>query len=135
MPVITATDIANYAPHGNAVLRFQLPKVWQVDPKTGNRYSDLKAREILEYLATINLQRPNWKGQEGVDNTTYSCSGRLLHPVKFDSRITNGTQAEATINGYEGRFELIWDLTMDQSHRQDLRTLVEGTFRVIGGPA
>ena len=60
MATITSADIANYAPHGNAVLRFQLPKVWHVDPKTGNRVSDQKSREILEYLAHVTLQRPNW---------------------------------------------------------------------------
>ena len=133
MAEISATDIANYAPHGNAVLRFSLPKAWSIDPVTENVVSEIKNREELQYLAAINLQRPNWQGKEGVDNTAYICSGRLLTPVEFDERITNGSQAQATINGYEGRFELIWDLTADKEHRQDTRTKVEGTFRVIGG--
>ena len=132
MNLISAADIADYAPHGNAVLSFSLPKAWTNDPVTGNRVSSIKNREDLQYLAAINLQRPNWQGKEGVDNTTYMCSGRLLTPVLFDERITNGSQADATINGYRGRFELIWDLTADKEHRQDTRTLVEGTFRVIG---
>ena len=133
MALISATDIANYAPHGNAVLRFSLPKAWQIDPVTGNTVSPIKNQEELQYLAAINLTKPNWQGKEGVDNTAYMCSGRLLTPVEFDARITNGSQAQATINGYDGRFELVWDLTADKYHRQDTRTLVEGTFRVIGG--
>ena len=133
MALISATDIANYAPHGNAVLRFSLPKAWQVDPVTGNVVSPIKNQEELQYLAAINLTKPNWQGKEGVDNTAYMCTGRLLTPVEFDERITNGSQAQATINGYDGRFELVWDLTADKNHRQDTRTKVEGTFRVIGG--
>jgi hypothetical protein len=38
------------------------------------------------------------------------------------------------INGYRGRFELIFDLAMDSAHRRDLRQSIEGTFRVVGGP-
>ena len=133
MSVISSQDVANYAPHGNAILRFSLAKAYTIDPVTDNVVSSIKNREELQYLAAINLQRANWQGKEGVDNTAYLCSGRLLHPVEFDERITNGSQAVATINGYDGRFELVWDLTADKAHRQDTRTLVEGTFRVIGG--
>ena len=58
----------------------------------------------------------------------------MLSPATLDPRITNGTQAEAVINGYHGRFELVFDLAMDSYHRADLRQSIEGTFRVIGGP-
>ena len=131
---ITAEQIAQYAPHGNAVLAFDLNMpAYSVDPESGNTVVSQKNQERVEYLAALNLQRPQWKGEPGVDNTTYLASGRLLTPVKFDERITNGTQADATINGYQGRFELIWDLTMDKGHYTDIRQSVEGTFRVIGG--
>ena len=131
---ITADQIAQYAPHGNAVLAFDLNmQAYSVDPDTGNTVVETKNQERVEYLAALNLQRPNWKGEPGVDNTVYSCTGRLLTPAKFDERITNGTQADATINGYKGRFELIWDLAMDKGHYTDIRQSVEGTFRVIGG--
>ena len=131
---ITADQIAEYAPHGNAVLAFDLyQQAYVTDPATGNTVIETKNQERVEYLAALNLQRPNWKGEPGVDNTTYSCTGRLLTPAKFDERITNGTQADATINGYRGRFELIWDLAMDKGHYTDIRQSVEGTFRVIGG--
>ena len=131
---ITAEQIAQYAPHGNAVLAFDLNMpAYSIDPESGNTVVSQKNQERVEYLAALNLQRPQWKGEPGVDNTTYLASGRLLTPVKFDERITNGTQADATINGYQGRFELIWDLTMDKGHYTDIRQSVEGTFRVIGG--
>ena len=131
---ITADEIAAYAPHGNAVLAFELnTQVYSVDPATGNTVVQTANQERVEYLAALDLQRPNWKGEPGVDNTSYSCSGRLLTPAKFDERIVNGSQADATINGYRGRFELTFDLTMDRGHYTDLRQSVEGTFRVIGG--
>ena len=131
---ITAEQIAQYAPHGNAVLAFDLNMpAYSIDPESGNTVVSQKNQERVEYLAALNLQRPQWKGEPGVDNTTYLATGRLLTPAKFDERITNGTQADATINGYRGRFELIWDLTMDKGHYTDTRQSVEGTFRVIGG--
>jgi hypothetical protein len=89
----------------------------------------------VEYLAALTLQAPTWKGETGADTTTYSCRGRLLSPSTLDPRITNGSQADCTINGYRGRFELVFDLTMDSAHRRDLRQNIEGTFRVIGGAA
>ena len=131
---ITAEQIAQYAPHGNAVLAFDLNMpAYSIDPESGNTVVSQKNQERVEYLAALNLQRPQWKGEPGVDNTTYLASGRLLTPSKFDERITNGTQADATINGYRGRFELVWDLTMDKGYYTDIRQSVEGTFRVIGG--
>lgn len=131
---ITAAQISQYAPHGNAVLGFDLNlQAYVVDPETGNVVTETRNQERVEYLASLQLQRPNWKGEPGVDNTVYLATGRLLTPAKFDERITNGTQADATINGYRGRFELIWDLTMDKGHYTDIRQSVEGTFRVIGG--
>lgn len=108
-------------------------QAYRTDPETGNTVVEKKNQERVEYLASLRLQRPNWTGEPGVDNTTYLATGRLLTPAKFDERITNGTQADATINGYRGRFELIWDLTMDKGHYTDIRQSVEGTFRVIGG--
>jgi hypothetical protein len=131
---ISATTIAQYAPHGNAQLTFTLnTKTYTTDPSTGNLITELSQTETVDYLATLNLQRPNWKGESGVDNTTYACQGRLLTPAKLDPRITNGNQATAIINGYKGRFELVFDLTMDRNHYSALRQLIQGTFRVIGG--
>jgi hypothetical protein len=133
MPIATAI-IADYAPWGNAELAFEVPadRLVSVDPTTGNFTQDLVT---VEYLAAIKLQVPSWSAQSGVDSTVYSCSGRLLHPTKLDPRITNGSQAFATINGYRGRFELVFDLAMDAYHRATLRQSIGGIFRVVGGPA
>ena len=129
---IPAATVAAYAPWGNAQLRFELGTgAFSSDPATGNA---IQATEVVEYLAALSLQPPNWTGQSGADATTYSCRGRLLSPATLDPRITNGTQADAEINGYRGRFELVFDLAMDAYHQRDLRQSIEGTFRVIGGP-
>jgi hypothetical protein len=130
--VIAASTIAQYAPWGNAVLAFELATgTTSIDPETGNT---IQATETREYLAALNLETPQWSGKPGSDETTYPCSGRLLTPSTLDSRITNGSQAAATVNGTRGRFELIFDLAQDAYHRGTLRQSLQGTFRVIGGP-
>ncbi len=130
---IAASTLANYAPWGNAQLAFEVGTGFATtDPTTGNA---IQVTEVVEYLAALTLQAPNWKGESGVDNTSYSCKGRLLSPSTLDPRITNGSQADCVINGYRGRFELVFDLSMDRGHYRDLRQSIEGTFRVIGGPA
>lgn len=132
---IPAATVAKYAPHGNAQLSFVVnQQAYQTDPTTGNTITTLKNQQTIEYLAAINLQQPNWKGEAGVDNTTYTCEGRLLTPATLDTRITNGCQADAVINGYRGRFELVFNLSMDRNHYSDLRQSIQGTFRVVGGP-
>lgn len=129
---ILASTVSAYAPWGNAQLAFEVGTGFaSTDPATGNA---VQTTETLEYLAALTLSAPNWTPESGVDNTSYSCRGRLLSPSVLDPRITNGSQAEAVINGYRGRFELVFDLTMRAAHRRDLRQPIEGTFRVIGGP-
>lgn len=128
---IPAATIANYAPWGNAELAFRLGTgTVTVDPTTGN---SSQATETVEYLAALSLDPPAWSGQSGSDQTTYTCRGRLLSPAVLDPRITNGSQAEAVINGARGRLELVFDLAMDAYHRRDLRHAIQGTFRLIGG--
>lgn len=129
---IPASTVSAYAPWGNAQLAFEVGTgSATTDTTTGNA---VQVTEVIEYLAALTLQSPNWKPESGVDNTTYSCRGRLLSPATLDPRITNGSQAHAVINGYQGRFELVFDLAMDAYHRVDLRQAIEGTFRVVGGP-
>ncbi len=129
---IPATTIASYAPWGNAQLAFEVGgNVTTVDPTTGNT---TEHTEIVEYLAALTLQAPDWKGAPGADTSTYTCSGRVLSPDRLDPRITNGSSAEAIINGYRGRFELVFELNMDRAAYRDIRQSIQGTFRVIGGP-
>lgn len=128
---IPATTIANYAPWGNAQLAFEVSTgVPTVDPNTGNT---VFGKIVLEYLAALTLQSPNWQPQAGVDNTSYGCVGRLLSPNKLDPRIVNGSQAEAIINGTRGRFELVLGLNMDSFAYTDIRQQIEGVFRLVGG--
>jgi hypothetical protein len=128
---IAASTIANYAPWGNAQLAFKVGgALITTDADTGNAVQNT---ETVEYLAALNLEAPSWEGQPGADNSTYRCTGRLLSPDRLDTRITNGSQAEAIINGYRGRFELVFDLAMDAAAYQDIRQSIQGTFRVIGG--
>ena len=128
---IPAETIAGYAPWGNAVLTFEVGNdSTTVDEATGN---PVQGKQTLEYLAALDLQAPNWQEHEGVDITTYRCSGRLLTPQTLDSRITNGSDAAAVINGYSGRLELVFDLAESRSGYADLRQSIQGTFRVVGG--
>lgn len=131
---IAAAIVADYAPWGNAELAFEVPadRLGTEDPDTGNFKQDLTT---VEYLAAIELTAPSWKAESGVDSTVYSCKGRLLHPTQLDPRITNGSQAFATINGYQGRFELVFNLAMDAYHRATIRQSIVGNFRVVGGPS
>lgn len=123
----------NHGTWGNAFLTFKVSGLATVeDPETGN---PVPLEEELCYQAALKMQGPNWKGQEGVDMTTYNCQGRVLSPHVLDPRITNGSQAEAVINGYKGRFELVFDLQVDQASAAYVRQNIQGTFRVIGGLA
>jgi hypothetical protein len=128
---IAASTIAAYAPWGNAELAFQLGTGFATtDPATGN---PVQSSETVEYLAALTLEAPSWDAKAGVDETVYRCSGRLLAPPTLDPRISNGSQAVAQINGTRGRFELVFDLSMDTFHRRDLRQAIQGTFRIVGG--
>jgi hypothetical protein len=130
---ISTSTIASYAPWGNAQLAFEVATgLTTTDPTTGNA---TQSTEVVEYLAALSLQPPRWTGEAGIDTTVYACEGRLLSPSVLDLRITNGSQAVATINGYRGRFELTYSLNMDQAAYRDIRQTLSGIFRVVGGPA
>lgn len=130
---IAANTVASYAPWGNAQLAFEVGNgAVSTDATTGNA---VQGTVTLEYLATLTLQAPAHKPESGIDSTTYACKGRLLSPSTLDTRITNGSQAECVINGYRGRFELVFDLAQDAFHQRDLRQTLEGIFRVVGGPS
>jgi hypothetical protein len=123
--------VAAYAPWGNAELTFTVSGgTITTDPATGNPIASTVA---LEYLAALNLSGPDWKKVDGVDTTLYRCKGRLLSPSTLDPRITNGSKAAAVINGYSGRFELVFDLDMNEKAYSTIRQSITGTFRVVGG--
>jgi hypothetical protein len=130
MPIDPAT-IAAYAPWGNAQLAFTVEDgVLVEDPATGNQ---VPGTETLEYLAALDLTRPSWQKAEGADQTLYQCTGRLLEPPELDRRITNGSKAQAIVNGYSCRLEFTFDLAMLPLGFPTVRQSVQGTLRVIGG--
>lgn len=129
---VAPETVAAFAPWGNAQLTFKVGTgVTTVNASSGNT---VPTTEDVSYLATLRLSAPSWTGKSGSDETVYPCSGRLLSPSTLDSRITNGSQAEALINGYLGRFELVFDLAMIRGAYGDIRQSIRGNFRVIGGP-
>ena len=131
MPV-APTTISNYAPWGNAQLAFELgTAVTSIDPATGNVVQE---KVTVEYLAALSLEAPDWKADSGVDQTVYTCKGRLLSPSVLDPRITNGSQAQAVIDGYQGRFEFVMGKLPLGLTDPDTRQSITGTFRVVGGP-
>ena len=68
---ILASTVSAYAPWGNAQLAFEVGTGYAVtDAATGNA---VQATEVIEYLAALSLQSPNWKPESGVDGTTYAC--------------------------------------------------------------
>lgn len=126
-----ALPLAAYAPWGNAELTFTVSGTTiTTDPTTGN---PVASPVELEYLASLKLAAPNWEQRDGVDETSYRCTGRLLFPATLDPRITTGSKAAARINGYTGRFELAFDLDMDEWAYGTIGQSIEGTFRVLGG--
>lgn len=125
--------VATYAPWGNAELTFTVSGgAVTIDPATGNPIASV---ETFEYLAAITLAGPDWQKDPGADATLYRCTGRLLWPTVLDERITNGSKADAVINGYTGRFELVFDLNPKGEGQATVRQSITGTFRVIGGKA
>jgi hypothetical protein len=116
---------------GNATLTFLVSGLTTVDdPETGN---PVPRQDRLIYQAALQLRSPNHTSQPGADMTAYSVTGQLLNPAQFDSRIGNGAQADAVINGHQGRLELTLDLTAPAALQQHLRQRVQGTFRLLGG--
>lgn len=129
---VPAATLAAYAPWGNAQLTFKVgTSLTAINPETGNV---VPVTEDKVYLASLRISGPSWNGRPGSDETVYPCTGRLLSPSTLDSRITNGSQAEAEINGYHGRFELVFDLSMTPGAYRDIRQVISGNFRVVGGP-
>jgi hypothetical protein len=130
MPIPAAT-IATFAPWGNAQLAFTVSGdgALTTDPATGD---PMPSVSTLEYLAHVTIGQPDWQKAEGVDQSLYTCRGRLLDPQVFDPRITNGSQGPALVNGLRGRFELTFDLAMGRAEAPSIGQSFKGTFRVTG---
>jgi hypothetical protein len=128
---VTPQPAAAYGNLANATLAFEVAgAALTVDTETGNQVA---ATEVINYLATLRLNRGRWEKQVGVDESTFPCTGRLLSPATLDPRIVGGSKAAAVINGRRGRFELQEDLGAPLGAIPLLRQEINGTFRVTGG--
>ena len=126
----TPQPASAYGNIANAALAFEVAgATLTVEPETGNQVA---ATEVINYLATLRLNRSRWEKQVGVDESTFPCTGRLLSPATLDPRIVSGSKASAVINGRRGRFELQENLDAHLGGIPLLRQQINGTFRVIG---
>jgi hypothetical protein len=127
----TPQPASAYGNIANATLAFEVAgATLTVEPETGNQVA---ATEVINYLATLRLNRSRWEKQVGVDESTFPCTGQLLSPATLDPRIVGGSKAAAVINGRRGRFELQENLDAHLGGIPLLRQQINGTFRVTGG--
>jgi hypothetical protein len=116
-------------PLANATLVFTVASGYAVDSATGN-YVETTTEST--YYATLKQSRdPQYEQQIGADETAIYMKGRLVSPLAV-SGVSAGDVAAATIEGQEGRFELLPTTEMTQHYRQFLGTPIHGYFRVVG---
>jgi hypothetical protein len=102
---------------------------YAVDSETGN-YTPLSSG--VTYYATLRQKRnPQYDYLLGADSTAVYMEGRLTGPLAL-SGITPGSSAAATINGREGRFELLPNEQIAEHYWQFLGTPIRGIFRLVG---
>jgi hypothetical protein len=84
------------------------------------------------YYASLKQKtNPRYDYLLGADNTAVYMEGRLTGPLAL-SGITPGNSASATINGREGRFELLPNEQLVEHYWQFLGTPIRGIFRLVG---
>jgi len=121
------TNPAN--PLANATLVFSVASGYAVDSTTGNF---VESTTDETYYATLKQSRdPQYEQRVGADETAIYMKGRLVSPLAT-SGVSAGDVAEATIEGKEGRFELLPTIEMTEHYRQFLGTPIHGYFRVVG---
>lgn len=122
--------MSNYLePLANATLVWQVASGYTLDADTGNY---VPAATGVTYYASLRQKRnPQYDYLLGADQTAVYMEGRLTSPLAL-SGITPGSSAEATINGREGRFELLPNEEIAIHYWQFLGTPIRGIFRLIG---
>lgn len=116
-------------PLANATLVWQVASGYTVDADTGNY---IPAATGVTYYATLTQKRnPQYDYLLGADNTAVYMEGRLTSPLAL-SGVTPGSSAAATINGREGRFELLPNEQLVEHYWQFLGTPIRGIFRLVG---
>jgi hypothetical protein len=117
------------APLANATLVWQVASGYVIDSENGNYVA--VSTGITYYASLKQKQNPRFDYLLGADNTAVYMEGRLTGPLAL-SGITPGSSAAATINGREGRFELLPNEQIAEHYWQFLGTPIRGIFRLVG---
>ena len=116
-------------PLANSTLVWSVASGYVLDGETGNYVA---AATGVTYYASLRQKRnPQYDHLLGADQTAVYMEGRLTSPLAF-SGVTPGDSAQATINGREGRFELLPNEEIAIHYWQFLGTPIRGIFRLIG---
>lgn len=117
------------SPLANATLVWQVASGYVQDATTGNYVAT--ATGVTYYATLKQKQNPRFDYLLGADATAVYMEGRLTSPLTF-LEITPGSSAAATINGREGRFELLPNEQIVEHYWQFLGTPIRGIFRLVG---
>ena len=121
--------INGLSPLANATLVWAVASGYAVDSETGN-YVGLSSG--VTYYASLRQKRnPRYDYLLGADNTAVYMEGRLTGPLAL-SGVSPGASAAATINGREGRFELLPNEQIAEHYWQFIGTPIRGIFRLVG---
>ena len=116
-------------PLANATLVWNVASGYVLDSDTGNYVA--AATGVTYYASLRQKQNPRFDYLLGADQTAVYMEGRLTSPLTL-SGIAPGDSAGATINGREGRFELLPNEEIAIHYWQFLGTPIRGIFRLIG---
>lgn len=117
------------APLANATLIWEVASGYAVDPFTQN-YRPISSG-IVYYASLKQKNNPQYAYLIGADQTATYMEGRLTGPLAL-SGISPGASAKATINGREGRFELLPNELLLEHYWQFIGQPIRGIFRLIG---
>ena len=121
--------INGMSPLANATLTWSVASGYTTDSETGN-YIPVTSG-VVYYASLRQKANPRYDYLLGADNTAVYMEGRLTGPLAL-SGITPGSNASATINGREGRFELLPNEQIAENYWQFLGTPIRGIFRLVG---
>ena len=117
------------SPLANATLEWSVASGYTVDTSTGN-YIPVSSG-VVYYASLKQKTNPRYDYLLGADNTAVYMEGRLTGPLAL-SGVSPGNSASATINGREGRFELLPNEQLVEHYWQFLGTPIRGIFRLVG---
>jgi hypothetical protein len=121
--------INGLSPLANATLVWQVASGYVQDATTGNYVAT--ATGVTYYASLKQKTNPRFDYLLGADATAVYMEGRLTGPLAL-SGVTPGSSAAATINGREGRFELLPNEQIAEHYWQFLGAPIRGIFRLVG---